>query len=635
MIAPRAALERAWLRVRIGAGLVLAGAALGQVRPWAWGSSPPVLPGSVGAEVSAPGRVRGEPVAATAGGSGWDAVVTVCQVAAAVLALVSVLAVWWCWRSGTWRPGLASRWDLWRDLSKHAARGTARRTRPVLMSATWVRRRLPGGARALRPAAYGTRLGRVPRTGVGVWVSHEEATYIEAPPREGKSGQLANRIVDAPGAVVACSTKPDTAALTLPLRRRLGRVEVLNPELLGDLPSTFRWCPVAGCGDPAVADRRAAAMIGAAPLEDISDGSLWTEQAASMLRCLLHAAALAGHGMAKVAAWSRADTNDTAVTILAKHPGAAPGWAESLDQMYDLPDKSRKAVFLTLRSVLSWTDHAPLLEAVSPAPGEGFDVEAFAASSGTLYMIGSDRKGGSLAPLFSCFTTELFEAAKTLAGRSPGQRLDPPLTLVLDEAPQICPIPLPAMSADALGRGIKIHMAVQSRSQLSMRWGRDGAAAIWANMTTKIFLPSISNVEDLEEISRLVGDVTEFSRSQSHDSRGRATGGSTHRVTRRALGPEEIRMMRRGRALVLHRNTRAIVIKTRPAWARVDVRAARLELDCAARWAARGHVLAERRRTSRARAWVLTRLTSAAAAAADAPQVSIVEGAAPARLDRD
>lgn len=600
-----------WLRAKIGAGLVAAGVVLGQARPWARASVDDATSTGfpAGAGLGAPGRLRGEPVAATGSGRTWE---TVPYVAAAVLAALAVLVLWWCWRRQSWRSGLVTRWELWRRLSRRAVRGTARRTRPALMAATWVRRRVPGAARLLPATACGLRLGRVPRTRIGVWVSHEEATLTAAPPREGKTGQLGNRVLDAPGAVVACSTKPDTATLTLPLRRRRGPVHVLNPEMLGRLLSTLRWSPVAGCADPATAARRAGAMVAAAPITEVSDRTYWTEKATNVLRVYLHAADLAGYGMGKVAHWVRHPADDTPAAILAEHGhAAAPGWAASLEAILALPDKTVASIFGTLHSVVSWTDDAALLDAVTPAEGEGFDIEEFLTSNATLYLIGSDREGGTLAPLFAAFTTELFDTAKTLAGRAVGQRLDPPLTLVLDEAPQICPVPLPAWTADAAGRGIVLHVAVQSAAQLELRWGPAGAAVISENLTTKIYLPSISNVTSLEGISRLIGDVSEQVRTDSLDARGRSNGSSVHRVTRRALSPDQIRTLPRGHAVVVHRNNRAVIIKTRPAWARLDVRAARLELACATRWAARSPARAARVRSSRVRGWVLTRAAGA------------------------
>ena len=52
----------------------------------------------------------------------------------------------------------------------------------------------------------------------------------------GKSGELACRILDAPGAVIATSTRTDLVELTAACRARTGPVWVFNPSGLGGLP---------------------------------------------------------------------------------------------------------------------------------------------------------------------------------------------------------------------------------------------------------------------------------------------------------------------------------------------------------------------------------------------------------------
>ncbi len=56
--------------------------------------------------------------------------------------------------------------------------------------------------------------------------------------------------------------------------------------------------------------------------------------------------------------------------------------------------------------------------------------------------------------------------ARRLAAFCPGGRLDPPLSLRLDEAALICPIPLHQWTADMGGRGVSIVACFQSRAQV-------------------------------------------------------------------------------------------------------------------------------------------------------------------------
>src|SRR5438093_315762 len=82
-------------------------------------------------------------------------------------------------------------------------------------------------------------------------------------PRAGKSGWLADRVIDHPGAAVTTTTRTDLYQNTSGLRGRLGVLHVFNPEGIGGLASTFRWDPVAGCQQPAVALQRAASFTAA------------------------------------------------------------------------------------------------------------------------------------------------------------------------------------------------------------------------------------------------------------------------------------------------------------------------------------------------------------------------------------
>ena len=79
------------------------------------------------------------------------------------------------------------------------------------------------------------------------------------------------RVVDAPGAVVATSTKADLVHLTAFARATTGRVHVFDPDRLLAWPTPCRWNIVAGCQDVREAMTRARAMVAA------SDGSLLFE----------------------------------------------------------------------------------------------------------------------------------------------------------------------------------------------------------------------------------------------------------------------------------------------------------------------------------------------------------------------
>ena len=105
------------------------------------------------------------------------------------------------------------------------------------LRAVWTGRRarpsLPWWARAILPVTtYAVRLGRA-QLGKRVIASMEDQVLVLAPPRTGKSGWLADRIIDHPGAVVTTTTRTDLLENTGLLRARRGRLHVFNPEGIG------------------------------------------------------------------------------------------------------------------------------------------------------------------------------------------------------------------------------------------------------------------------------------------------------------------------------------------------------------------------------------------------------------------
>src|SRR5690606_21498949 len=129
-----------------------------------------------------------------------------------------------------------------------------------------------------------------------VWSSIEEVTAIVGGPRKGKTGMLGCRVIDAPGAVIATSTRTDLIDLTAGVRsREKGPTYVFNPCGLGGLESTVTFDPLSGCEDFATAKRRATDMVGAGPTGgDTEMHQYWLVQASRALSLMMHAARLSG-----------------------------------------------------------------------------------------------------------------------------------------------------------------------------------------------------------------------------------------------------------------------------------------------------------------------------------------------------
>ena len=420
-------------------------------------------------------------------------------------------------------------------------------------------------------AVYGTYLG------VAVRARGEDSALTIAPARAGKTTRLAvGRVVDAPGAVVATSTKADLVHLTAFARTTKGTAHVFDPDRLLAWPTPCRWDIVAGCEDVREAMTRARAMVAARPLNSGRNANFFEGASETVLRCLLHAAAIDGQSMREVLAWARDFTDDTPYEILRTHPGAAPGWVADLRKFCrgGAPE-TVSSTAMSLGLILKAMADDRVVDLVCPAEGEGLDVEAFVRKgTDSLYLVSEGGDGVSTAPLVTAFASAVVSCARRLSQTRPGGKLDPPLTFVLDEAANVAPLPdLPLMMSDGGGRGMSTWAFVQSFAQLRARWGRDGADSIWGASSIKLLLGGCTEADDLERISRVVGDRRVQRRS--HTSPGglvaRAqVSTSTSFERERILPVEALARIPVGKALLLYRAVPAALVGLPAWWERKD-----------------------------------------------------------------
>lgn len=452
--------------------------------------------------------------------------------------------------------GVASRWQIWRVASKHAMRRKARVLKPSLRKAMWwTRRRMP-------VLEYATPVARVGWQ--RVWSPVEDVTLRFGGPRSGKTGELACRILDAPGAVIATSTRTDLIDLTAKLReQRVGPTFVFNPSGLGKLASTITFDPLTGCENPVTATHRAGDLLpgdgGSAEREH------WVGQARRALATLLHAAALGGLSMQDVAAWVAGPERaaDEVLRLLRRSPEEA--FAVTAEQFLTTNDRTRSSITTTIMPALGWlTDPT----AKAAATGGAFDVAELLESRATVYLLGAEE--GHTAPLVAALTAHLAREARRIASESVAGRLDPALTLVLDEAALVSPVPLDQWTADMGGRNVTIHIGAQSRAQLRKRWGDTGCAAIMTNSATVMILAGARDADDLQAYSLLTADRHET--VETEDADGHVTGRTPQRVP--VLSPGEISQLPELHAVIVRRGMPAAIGRLQMAWKRHDVKAA-------------------------------------------------------------
>jgi type IV secretion system protein VirD4 len=428
-----------------------------------------------------------------------------------------------------------------------------------------------------RPGDVGYRLG-VSR-GVTCWASVEDSMLVLGPPRSGKGMSVViPAVLDAPGALVTTSTRPDNLAVTLAARAAHGPVMVFDPQRLaarveGGSPglAVLGWSLTRGCEEAQTAMIRAEALVADGSRSGVENAGFWRTQALSVTRCMLHAAALDGRSAADLYRWSHAaGSAKEATSILASHPQATPGWDRALDAIISADSRTRDSVWAMVANTFAPLADPAVLAALSPNPGAELDPVAFLAMHGSLYLLGTANGASATATLIAALIEDLIDAARRLAAASAGQRLDPPLALVLDEASNY-PLPsLPALMAEGGGSGITTLAVLQSLAQARDRWGREAAGAIWDSAIVKVVLGGSANADDLADISRLIGDRPVIERSETIGAGPAGRSVSTSTRWRPILEPAEIRKLRVGTGLLLLRSAPPITMRLRPWTARPD-----------------------------------------------------------------
>lgn len=448
-----------------------------------------------------------------------------------------------------------------------------------LMSAAVVTRK----AKVVRPSTRHRRvvdpldvaffLGRDIRSKQKLYASVEDVFIVLAPPRQGKDVHFcAPFTIDAPGACIVTSTRADAFTNTVSSRAKHGKIYVFDPNGLTHWPERMRWSPIRGCEEPLIAANRATAFVTGSGFKLGGEGAYWVGVAITILRCYLHAAALGGKTMYDVMRWSTQPSNPEPLTILrtAEAEGrAAPGWAGELEACAGAEPKFRSTMWATLAQAMSCFSDPSVLEICSPPLDEVFDLRDFLSGRNTMYILGKEKKNGSVAPVITAMMEDLFDGARKIASRMPGSRMDPPLTVELNEAAHIAPLPsLPAYMGDSGGFSIALHVYLQSLSQARSKWGEHEAMIMWDNAAVRIIMGGAGNVDDLDDISRLMGEIGERQTTRSTGPGGR--GKSVSKVRRRVLSPEEVRTLPFGTAVIVARAGRPVEVKLTPWWKRKD-----------------------------------------------------------------
>ncbi|MFI9467847.1 type IV secretory system conjugative DNA transfer family protein [Streptomyces sp. NPDC052492] len=318
------------------------------------------------------------------------------------------------------------------------------------------------------PAPEAPRPGResAPEEGSGPGLRHgppatRHATAVQA-------------VRDAEGPVLVLTSNPTLWYDTKDARAKLGPTHLYDPTHLCDTPARLHWSPVAGCEDKDTATARAAALL--TPVRPTSrlDQAV-SDTAELLLRSYLHAAAVDGRTVRHVHRWAQGLQVQDAVRVLRTSPKAASGSAGELEAALTAhPERRDVAQQLTARALAALST-VNVREACTPHRSDALALDSFIHEGGTLYVVGESiedpRTGPGAMPLLTALASHVVEHGRRMAERSSSGRLDPPLTLVLDDVAAVAPLSqLPDLLATGADRGMPTLALLRSPEQARARW---------------------------------------------------------------------------------------------------------------------------------------------------------------------
>lgn len=276
----------------------------------------------------------------------------------------------------------------------------------------------------------------------------------------------------AEGAALIVTSSPALWAETKDARAKLGPVLLYDPAHLCDTPARMHWNPAEGCAERDTAAARAAALLAPVRPQARIDAAV-ADTAETLLRSWLHAVALDSRPFKQLHRWAQGTNAQEPVRILRTHPHAAPGAAGELESALTAhPERRELAQHLTARA-LSCLSSINVREACNPNRTDSLTLASFLTEGGSLYVVGEPledpRTHPGAMPLLTALTASVVEHGRRMAARSSHGRLDPPLSLVLDDIAAVAPIPqLPELLADATG--LPVLALCRSREQARSRW---------------------------------------------------------------------------------------------------------------------------------------------------------------------
>lgn len=413
---------------------------------------------------------------------------------------------------------------------------------PAMLAAAMRERRMGGDPVWPRPWQAAMYVGECHH--VGVWLSLEMHAYVLGPTRSGKTVTVViPAVVEAPGFVLATSTRSDIISATRRLRERgvtdpstgaryggRGRVHIFDPEGLGAAdPLTrhnMRWTPLQGCEDPTTAMRRAQTLVGVGGLGQGSNNREWGVSAGGYIQALLYAAAISNLPISKCYEWSVSPRKALeAADLIREHTGEREmlRWADTIRGLETMDTRQRSSEWFGVRNAFAILADPKVRSTMdfSPRDPRLIDPRRMVEDHDTVYVLSrpkSQAGGGVNAGLFAVLLLDTFqEACQDLAlsreASGPNLRkIEPPARFVLDELSNIETWGgLRNAITQGGGNGYQLLVVEQSRDMMVRDYDRETEQTVWNNCN-RIMLGGVTDRDSLEWWGMQIGrhEVTRF-----------------------------------------------------------------------------------------------------------------------------
>jgi type IV secretion system protein VirD4 len=472
------------------------------------------------------------------------------------------------------RSGFATNADLHRTLTADAVRKRVDVVRPglTIIDTDDQLTRAAKTARRRDPLEVARFLGNDATSGRPLYLANEYTLLAAAVPRFGNktTRYVIPAVADARGAVITTSTRLDVAEITYDRRAAIGPTHIFEPQSEIRGVPRMAWSPIEGADDQIVAMLRANGFAAGSGIgdESVENGKWFRDQAATILRGLLHAAALDEHAtMLDVLAWSQNPANSRPERILRAH--GVDSWADRLARHRETSGRARDTIQTVVSGALDAFNDPRVLTACSPPRGTQFKPVDWLRESGTIYLVGTRDAQALIAPLLAALSEDILYQAKRLALTAPGGRIEPTLYFIGDEITNIAPLPsLPSLMNEGGGSGIAVSVFAQNLHQLRERWGDKGGQAIADSASARLLIGGSSDVNGLRDAQALAGQIAETTSSHSWGG-GRASVSDTVR-RENLLDLADLRTLPEGRALALVGNLPPVELAVPAWWERPD-----------------------------------------------------------------